>query len=109
MAQVYSPEELEQRYDEFLALREEGLARYFGVARYAKEYYPAMMKVMERGIVDFVQFNYSIMEPEAADDILPLAQETGTAVIANRTFIPCMDIFLALHSFAIPSITPKHC
>ncbi|MEJ2129779.1 MAG: aldo/keto reductase [Woeseiaceae bacterium] len=87
MVQIYSPEELEQRYDEFVALREEGLVRYFGVARYAKEFYPAMMNVMEKGLVDFVQFNYSIMEPEAADDILPLAQETGTAVIANRPFI----------------------
>lgn len=87
MVQIYSADELEQRYDEFLALREEGLARYFGVARYAKEFYPAMMKVMEEGLVDFVQFNYSIMEPEAAADILPLAQETGTAVIANRPFI----------------------
>jgi len=87
MVQIYSPEELEQRYDEFLALREEGLARYFGVARYAREFYPAMMKIMEKGLVDFVQLNYSILEPKAAADILPLAQETGTAVIANRPFI----------------------
>ena len=87
LVQIYSSEDLERRYDEFLALREEGLARYFGVARYAKEFYPAMMKIMEKGIVDFVQFNYSIMEPEAALDILPLALETGTAVIANRPFI----------------------
>lgn len=86
LVQVATPEELEQHYDVFLALREEGLVRYFGVARYAKQFYPAMMKAMEQGIVDFVQFNYSIMEPEAADDILPLAQETGTAVIANRPF-----------------------
>ena len=87
MVQVATPEELEQYYDDFLALREEGLVRYFGVARYAKQFYPAMMKAMEKGIVDFVQFNYSIMEPEAADDILPLALETGTAVITNRPFI----------------------
>ena len=61
--------------------------RYFGVAGYAQQFYPAMMKAMEKGIVDFVQFNYSIMEPEAADEILPLALETGTAVITNRPFI----------------------
>jgi diketogulonate reductase-like aldo/keto reductase len=87
MVQVATPEELEQHYDDFLALREEGLVRYFGVARYAKQFYPAMMRAMEKGIVDFVQFNYSIMEPEAAADILPLALETGTAVITNRPFV----------------------
>ena len=101
MVQIYSAEDLEKRYDEFLALREEGLARYFGIARYAKEFYPAMMKAMEKGLVDFVQFNYSIMEPEAADDILPLAQETGTAVIANRPFING-DYFGMVRNQALP-------
>ena len=101
MVQIYSSEELEKRYDEFLALREEGLVRYFGIARYAKEFYPAMMKVMEKGLVDFVQFNYSIMEPEAADDILPLARETGTAVIANRPFING-DYFDIVRNQALP-------
>lgn len=101
MVQIYSPEEFERRYDEFLALRQEGLARYFGVARYAREFYPAMMQAMEKGIVDFVQFNYSIMEPEAANDILPLALETGTAVIANRPFING-DFFQLVRDQALP-------
>ncbi len=46
-----------------------------------------MMKLMEDGALDFIQINYSMMEPEAANDILPLAQETGTTVITNRPFI----------------------
>jgi aryl-alcohol dehydrogenase-like predicted oxidoreductase len=35
---------------------------------------------------DFVQFNYSISEREAEQSVLPLAQDTGTAVIINRPF-----------------------
>jgi diketogulonate reductase-like aldo/keto reductase len=35
---------------------------------------------------DFVQINYSLMEPGAAQRILPLAQELHMAVIINRPF-----------------------
>ncbi len=87
LVQVMAVDDFSRRRDQFAALKEEGLTRYLGVARYAKKFYPAMMKLMEDDAVDFVQFNYSMMEPEAANDILPLAQETGTAVIINRPFI----------------------
>jgi diketogulonate reductase-like aldo/keto reductase len=80
-------EDFSRRRDQFAALKEEGLTRYLGVARYAKQFYPPMMKLMEDGALDFIQINYSMMEPEAANDILPLAQETGTTVITNRPFI----------------------
>ena len=36
--------------------------------------------------LDFVQINYSIMEREAEERLLPLAQERGIAVIVNRPF-----------------------
>ena len=39
---------------------------------------------MERETLDFVQINYSIVEREAEQLILPLAAERGIAVIANR-------------------------
>jgi diketogulonate reductase-like aldo/keto reductase len=87
LVQVMAVDDFSQRRDQFAALKEEGLTRYLGVARYAKQFYSPMMKLMEDGALDFVQINYSIMEPEAINDILPLAQETDTAVITNRPFI----------------------
>lgn len=36
--------------------------------------------------LDFVQINYSVGEREAEQRLLPLAQERGAAVIANRPF-----------------------
>jgi len=87
LVQVMPVEDFSRRRDQFAALKEEGLTRYLGVARYAKQFYPPMMKLMEDGALDFIQINYSMMEPEAANDILPLAKETGTAVIINRPFI----------------------
>lgn len=87
LVQVMPVEDFSRRRDQFAALKEEGLTRYLGVARYSKQFYPPMMKLMEDGALDFIQINYSMMEPEAANDILPLAQETGTAVITNRPFL----------------------
>lgn len=87
LVQVRPVDDYSRRRDQFAALKEEGLTRYLGVARYAKQFYPPMMKLMEDGALDFIQINYSMMEPEAANDILPLAQETGTTVITNRPFI----------------------
>ena len=87
LVQIMPVDDFSRRRDQFAALKEEGLARYLGVARYAKQFYPPMMKLMEDGALHFIQINYSMMEPEAANDILPLAQETGTAVVINRPFI----------------------
>lgn len=81
------PDDLIRRADEFRELKTEGLVRHLGVARHNKQYYPAMMELMKNGIVDFIQVNYSMLEPEAADEILPLAQERGIAVLINRPFI----------------------
>jgi aryl-alcohol dehydrogenase-like predicted oxidoreductase len=42
--------------------------------------------VLRREPLDFVQVNYSIVEPEAEERILPLAADRGVAVIVNRPF-----------------------
>ena len=42
--------------------------------------------VLRREPLDFLQINYSLLEPEAAQRLLPLAAARGVAVIANRPF-----------------------
>ncbi len=46
-----------------------------------------MMQLMEAGVVDFVQVNYSLLEPEAGETVLPMAQEKGVAILVNRAFL----------------------
>lgn len=67
--------------------KEEGLTRYIGIARHRASYYDSMMKLMETGTVDFLQVNYSPLETEAEQRILPMALEKGVAVTINRPFI----------------------
>jgi aryl-alcohol dehydrogenase-like predicted oxidoreductase len=46
-----------------------------------------MIDLMEAGSVDFVQVNYSMLEPEAGERVLPTAQDKGVSVLINRPFI----------------------
>ncbi len=79
--------DLGARADEFHALKKEGLLRHVGIGRPHKRFYPAIMKLMRAGVVDFIQVNYSMMEPDAADEILPLAVDSNIAVVINRPFM----------------------
>ena len=79
--------DLARRADEFKTLKEEGLVRHVGIGRPHRRFYSAMMKLMGDGVVDFVQVNYSMLEPEAANDIIPMAVDNGVAIVINRPFI----------------------
>ena len=63
-----------------------GRVRYIGITHYHSGAYADLERLMKTGDYDSVQFNYSIAEREAEQRILPLAQETGVAVIVNRPF-----------------------
>jgi diketogulonate reductase-like aldo/keto reductase len=67
--------------------KEAGHTRYIGVALIGRENFAALEVLMETGTMDFVQLNYSLLEPEAGERLLPLARERGIAVINNRPFV----------------------
>lgn len=81
------PEHAEPNWDKFRTFKDEGLTRYIGIARHRKEFYDTMIAMMNTGTVDFLQVNYSLMEPEAEDRVLPTAADQGVAVTINRPFI----------------------
>jgi diketogulonate reductase-like aldo/keto reductase len=63
-----------------------GRIRYMGITHYHSGAYGDLERLVKTKEFEFVQFNYSMAEREAEERILPLAQETGTAVIVNRPF-----------------------
>ena len=81
------PEHAEPHWDKFRTFKDEGLTRYIGIARHRKEFYDTMIAMMNTGTVDFLQVNYSLMEPEAEERVLPAAADRGVAVTINRPFI----------------------
>jgi aryl-alcohol dehydrogenase-like predicted oxidoreductase len=66
--------------------KEQGRVRYIGITHYESGAFDEMQKIMRSEKLDFIQINYSLMEREAEENILPLAQERGIAVIVNRPF-----------------------
>ncbi|MFN2621801.1 MAG: aldo/keto reductase [Chthoniobacterales bacterium] len=66
--------------------KEQGRVRYVGITHYTSSAYPEVAKLLRTEKVDFVQINYSLGEREAEKEILPLAQDRGVAVLANRPF-----------------------
>jgi len=79
--------EFRAQHSRYYALKIDGLVRFVGIARSGQQNFDAIEELILDGLVDFIQVNYSLVEPEAADRLLPLAMDNGVAVNINRPFI----------------------
>jgi diketogulonate reductase-like aldo/keto reductase len=66
--------------------KKQGRIRYTGITHSTTGKQADVARVLEKEQVDFVQINYSLMEREAEERVLPVAKERGVAVIVNRPF-----------------------
>jgi aryl-alcohol dehydrogenase-like predicted oxidoreductase len=69
-----------------LRAKEQGRVRYVGMSTSSDEQYEAQMAAMRRYPLDFIQVDYSLGNRNAAEAMLPLAQERGMAVMVNVPF-----------------------
>ena len=63
-----------------------GRTRYVGVTTSFPRQYQQMEQVLRTEELDFVQVNYSLGEREAAERLIPLAQDRGIAVVVNEPY-----------------------
>ena len=84
--------------------KEQGRIRYLGVTHYDSSALPQIENILKTEKLDFLQINYSLMEREAEQRVLPLAQERGVAVIVNRPF-GAGDLFDKVRSKPLPDWT----
>ena len=66
--------------------KEEGRTRYVGVTTSFTRQYEQMEQILLAEELDFVQLNYSLGEREAAQRLLPLAQDRGIGVVVNEPY-----------------------
>jgi aryl-alcohol dehydrogenase-like predicted oxidoreductase len=68
------------------AWKQDGKVRYIGITTSRSTQYEAFEKIMRSEALDFIQIDYSLEQREAAERILPLAEDRGVAVMINRAF-----------------------
>jgi len=66
--------------------KKSGRIRYLGITHYTAGSHAELEKLVRSGDFDFVQFNYSLDEPEAEARLLPACADSGTATLINRPF-----------------------
>ncbi|MBA3496227.1 MAG: aldo/keto reductase [Gemmatimonadales bacterium] len=87
LLQVHNLLAWEDHLATLLAMKEAGRLRHVGISTSEGRRHAEVEKIMaSRPIVDFVQVTYNVLDREAERRILPLAQDRGIAVIANRPF-----------------------
>ena len=66
--------------------KKQGRIPYTGITTSRASAHADTARALEKQRIDFVQINYSLMEREAEERVLPVAKERGVAVIVNRPF-----------------------
>ncbi len=86
LMQIHNLVDWETHIRTLRAWKEEGRIRYLGITHYRVDAFPDLEAIMLGEQIDFVQLNYSILTPAAADRLLPLAADRGIAVLVNRPY-----------------------
>ena len=66
--------------------KDEGRIRYIGITTTSESQYPELARVMQDYPLDFIGIDYAIDNRIAEEEILPLAQEEGIAVMVYLPF-----------------------
>lgn len=86
LVQIHNFIGIESQWATLKKLKAEGEVRCIGITHYLTSAFDELEHHMSTKDMDFVQFNYSIMTPEAEKRLLPLAADRGIAVLINRAY-----------------------
>ncbi|MDF3072665.1 MAG: aldo/keto reductase [Alphaproteobacteria bacterium] len=86
LMQVHNLVSWEEHLPRLQAMKASGQLRYVGITTSEGRRHGEFERIMREHRIDFAQLTYNILDREAESRLLPLAQERGIAVIANRPF-----------------------
>lgn len=86
LMQVHNLVDAETHLATLAAWKREGRVRYVGVTHYTASAHAALETAMRRHRPDFVQLDYSAVDRQVEQRLLPTARDLGTAVIVNQPF-----------------------
>ena len=82
-------------------LQDDQRIRYNGLTHYTSSAHKTLVREMRKHKPDFIQINYSLGELDAEQEVLPVAEELGIAVLINRPFV-AGRLFNAVSGLAVP-------
>lgn len=86
LMQVHNLVDWETHLPTLREMKTQGDIRYLGVTTSHGRRHGELMKIMRSQSLDFVQFTYNLLDREAEQYLLPMANDKGIAVIINRPF-----------------------
>ena len=86
LMQVHNLLSWQQHLPRLLEMKAAGRLRYVGITTSEGRRHAEVEQIMRTQPIDFVQLSYNLLDREAEQRILPLAQQRGIAVIVNRPF-----------------------
>lgn len=86
MLQLARPDNFRAQWPRMQQWKEEGHAKYIGIAISGSNSYAMVAAAIDNG-ADFIQINYSMLEQESAERLIPMAADNEVAVITNRPFV----------------------
>lgn len=86
LLQIHNFHKIDDLFPRLKEWKQAGKVRYIGATTSTDEQYPQMINALKTLPLDFIQVDYSIGNRGAGDEILPLAQEKGVAVLINMPF-----------------------
>ncbi|MGE0100390.1 MAG: aldo/keto reductase [Hydrogenophaga sp.] len=86
LMQVHNLLSWREHLPRLLELKDAGRLRYVGISTSEGRRHAELEQIMRTQPIDFVQVTYNLLDREAEQRVLPLAQERGIAVIVNRPF-----------------------
>ena len=86
LLQVHNLLAWEQQLPLLQAMKAAGRLRHVGITTSEGRRHREVEQIMRSQRIDFVQLSYNLLDREAEERLLPLAQERGIAVLVNRPF-----------------------
>ena len=101
LMQVHNLRDLDTHMATIRDWQESGRIRYNGMTHYTKSALDDLERAMRSHKPEFIQINYSLLERDADQRVLPLAIDLGIAVLINRPFV-AGRLFRTVNGKALP-------
>ena len=99
---VHNIRDFKTHYKTLVRAKAEGQLKYVGVTHYLNSYHDDLENLVDAYNLDFVQINFNIANPAAADRLIPYCRDRGVAVIINRPF-HAGRLFRMIDGHSLPS------